>query len=597
MVFFVFTNCQKDDDFTNHTKNANLSEYKISKIGKAKIQANKQLKYKLVKLSESLVSVKQRTENKTVVSSEFDFSINTDYATYIESADATYHSYTFPVYRLYASDTIENLVLSLKANGTYQAMLFKYATTSYEKEIIKSGLYVDLTDKITGLHIEDETFISNIFSKVTTPDFCINYEYGIGSCSYGDTYEHDTAQLPGGGWCGGSTSPIIGASPNYDCIDQMNAGGNGPTSNEGSPGGNNNETGGGGNSNNSDPIITTPTVIQTWQEVVACINGESISGALDNTLLNGIMITELQDSKPLAIQANDYLNENGCSEEAQAFVIEAISAVEQGGLVDWDDNVILDSTVLNNQKVKCVYDKLKGLSNTVFNDIINNHFESAKNANIRFEIGTTPGGEDAITLPYIGNPNDTSSTSNYKIIINLNIVNNLSTIELALIFIHESIHAELIERCFRVGLISSVQMINGVPLGISFTTAPSNSFTTSEAIFSALALNYYNYSGGNSQWNHDLFSVGNYRTTMAQNLVDIHPWLNDASNDFLSNVNNDSLNLYGNFSLQELMEYISWIGLEGTQEFINNIQNNSLEFTKKNYVENVARVKYNNNCN
>ncbi len=88
-------NCQKDDDFINHTENVSESEYKISKIGKSKIQANKQLKNKLIKLAESLESLKQRTGNKTVVSSEFDFSINTDYATYIENSDGTYHSYTF----------------------------------------------------------------------------------------------------------------------------------------------------------------------------------------------------------------------------------------------------------------------------------------------------------------------------------------------------------------------------------------------------------------------------------------------------------------------------------------------------------------------
>jgi len=45
------------------------------------------------------------------------------------------------------------------------------------------------------------------------------------------------------------------------------------------------------------------------------------------------------------------------------------------------------------------------------------------------------------------------------------------------------------------------------------------------------------------------------------------------------------------------MDYISWIGLEGTQDFINNIQNNPLEQTKKNYVENAARAKFTHECN
>ena len=74
---------------------------------------------------------------------------------------------------------------------------------------------------------------------------------------------------------------------------------------------------------------------------------------------------------------------------------------------------------------------------------------------------------------------------------------------------------------------------------------------------------------------------------MAQNLVDIHPWLNDSSNDFLTNVNNDTSNLYGNFTIQQLMDYVTQIGLESTQVFINTIQNNPLEQTKKNFVENI----------
>src|SRR5690606_11826641 len=239
----------------------------------------------------------------------------------------------------------------------------------------------------------------------------------------------------------------------------------------------------------------------------------------------------------------------------------------EGGKVDFLNKVILDSTVTNSQKVKCVYDKLKNLSNTIFDDIINNHFDSAKNANIRFEIGNTPGGEDAITLPYIGNPNDIFSTSNYKIIINSNIVNNLSTIEIALIFIHESIHAELFERCFRLGLISAITFDNGLPK-VYFSSNPNIPYSISNIIFSALAIQYYN-NGQNSQWNHDLFTIGNHRERMAQNLIDIHQQLNDPNNDFLTNVNNDPNAVGTPYTIQQLMNYISWIGLEGTQDYIN----------------------------
>ena len=72
-----------------------------------------------------------------------------------------------------------------------------------------------------------------------------------------------------------------------------------------------------------------------------------------------------------------------------------------------------------------------------------------------------------------------------------------------------------------------------------------------------------------------------------------------SNENYISSKSGDfaELDFFGNFTLEQLMDYISWIGLEGTQDFINNIQNNPLEQTKKNYVENAARAKFTHNCN
>lgn len=239
-----------------------------------------------------------------------------------------------------------------------------------------------------------------------------------------------------------------------------------------------------------------------------------ISGWLDNaTVVQKKAVANYlnsNSSNPLAD------GDTNCDDPvALGFVELAIEAMLENGEVDWANEVILDSTFVSNEKTKCVYNKLKNLSNTVFNDIINDHFDSSKNAHIRFEVGNTPGGEDAVNLPYIGNPIDVSSTSNYRIVINSNIVNNLSTIELALYIIHESIHAELIERCFRLGLISAITFDNNGLPKVYFNSNPSLSFDTPNALYSALASHYYN-NGQNSQWNHDLFTVGNYRTKMTE---------------------------------------------------------------------------------
>ncbi|WP_290696818.1 hypothetical protein [Lacinutrix sp.] len=276
-----------------------------------------------------------------------------------------------------------------------------------------------------------------------------------------------------------------------------------------------------------------------------------------------------------------------------AFAQLAAQAICDGGEVDYPNKVILHSTVKNNQKVKCVYDKLKNLSDTIFNDVINNHFDSAKNADLTFRIANITTGEDAETRAVF---NPQTQETRYNIVFDTNFVQNASTIEIALTLIHESIHAELIERLVRLGLIVDINYLNGQGTSITFT-GNSQVFSIQTVIFNQLLVRYNAFPPqNNNQWNHEFFNALSYRTKMAQNLVNIHAWLNDTENDFLTNVNGDSLNFYGDFTVNELMNYITWIGLEETQEFVNNIQSHPLEQTKKNYVENAARAHYTNNC-
>jgi hypothetical protein len=294
-------------------------------------------------------------------------------------------------------------------------------------------------------------------------------------------------------------------------------------------------------------------------------------------------------------------NDGDYEEEALNFVSAVIDELtdtcEIDFEVDFPEKVILHNSVINNQKAKCVYDKLKEMSNTIFSDIINDHFGSSKNAHIRFEIGTTPNGEDAITNPFINNPSDVSSSSAYKIVINSAIVEDLSLIEIALIYIHESIHAELFERCFRLGLIQTITFVNGSPK-VFFTSNPTIPYDIPSSIFNALTTQYYN-NGQNSQWNHDLFTALNYQEQISENLENIHPWLNDQNNDFVSNINNDPFNVGGNYTLSQLMDYISWIGLEGTQEYANTFlgPSNVSELSKLTYIEDAISTKYTQECN
>ena len=149
-----FVSCNKDDDLTSEqNKGIKQTEFKITKIGKSKFEKNTKLKSKLTKLSENLEKSNSNIQNKTVVSNEYGFTIDTDQANYIESADASYHSYTFYIQRDIETDALENLLFSLKPDGTYKISLIAYNTTAQEKEDVLMVLILIWQIKLVQLQL------------------------------------------------------------------------------------------------------------------------------------------------------------------------------------------------------------------------------------------------------------------------------------------------------------------------------------------------------------------------------------------------------------------------------------------------------------
>jgi hypothetical protein len=147
------------------------------------------LSNKLNKLIENVKKAKISAQNKTIYSSEYDFYINTDYATYIENTDATYHSYTFPILRVIESDSLENLVLTLQTDGTYKSILVTYKTTAQEKLNLENGVSFDLTDKISTYDFSDDFLVDNLFTKLYAEGDCV----GILTCPFGG--DHPATQV------------------------------------------------------------------------------------------------------------------------------------------------------------------------------------------------------------------------------------------------------------------------------------------------------------------------------------------------------------------------------------------------------------------
>lgn len=282
----------------------------------------------------------------------------------------------------------------------------------------------------------------------------------------------------------------------------------------------------------------------------------------------------------------NFLIQNNYSMDAYKFASIAIDAnFLEKAEVDWEDQIIIDSTILNNQKVNCILKKLKQLNSTLFTKILNETFEGTKEANIKFEIGDIPDDNNFIyearTYPsYNGN------NRYFRIRLKNSFVQNASSIEIAFAIIHETIHAELLERCIQSGLI-----LNITPSGTyTFQNYGNPSISTNLTVFNSITTYYKNLGNGNPQWNHDIFNIFSLRQKLSENLLQIHPWLDDLQNPLINVINSDNIIN----SLESLFDYLSWGGLEGTQEYMNLSPEDK---TKKEYIFQSIRSNYNKNCN
>jgi hypothetical protein len=270
-IFLTLTNCQKDDDFKTLEKQIeNTSRFNVSKIGASKIKQNKKLTEKLRVLQEKISTNKTNIQNKTVFSYDYGFSINTNQVTYIESFDGNYHSYTFPVFRNQDTTLIENLVLSLKEDGNYKAVIATYDLSQQEKEDIKNNLFVDLSNKLTIIEIEDETLVDDIFSKATedeiivtvTTECCVNNTVG-----HDGGKEADGSNCPAHGYCTTTYYSSGGGVDSGYTHDNSNDTGS-TTDSDGTSGGGGTTTGSNTNPDEDPTLDDNPCKGNTCTEIV-----------------------------------------------------------------------------------------------------------------------------------------------------------------------------------------------------------------------------------------------------------------------------------------------------------------------------------------
>ncbi len=273
LVLLFINSCQKQDD--NEIKQTSERRYHLTRVSPKDFEANSILNNKIADISKSINMKKNNTYARY---ENIEFYLNLNEATYIESLDGSYHSYTFAIYNENYSFDINNIVLSLNSDGTYEADLVTYSLTEDERYLIDSGIEIELIDKMSIEPFDIEQI--NTFGRGDVGSTCNELVYiGQEDCSCHDIHGAN-----------GCTHPNdIFEWQEVDCV----GGGNGTSGNTGNPsgnpsGGNPGSTGGNSTPNPKATSLTNPDgSTSSAQNVIDALNlllGEGDSFEFDGSL-------------------------------------------------------------------------------------------------------------------------------------------------------------------------------------------------------------------------------------------------------------------------------------------------------------------------
>ncbi len=301
VVCILLANCEKEEFI--ETSSENQKNVSINLIDQQEIFQNAAIKSRIKEINEISLSKSYATGGS--------FEIISDQANYLVSDD--FHSYTFAIKRAGPNEYIENYVLSLNEDGTYQNILYQYLV---DKNIDKGFITKRNVLRVNVKFLDDNYSPSNLIQK--SGDCDLHFWKGPNDSDLYNDEEECEAQN------GGAPCTIL-YSVLYDCEDDgdnnnnsSSSAGTGlatiyiynPDSFSSEPLFDN--TGTNSSSNNGDTaVLLTPL------EAVLSIFGSEL------TFFQQITLSNLDNDAQLYIF--NYLTENGNSQEAKDLISQALS--------------------------------------------------------------------------------------------------------------------------------------------------------------------------------------------------------------------------------------------------------------------------------
>ncbi|QHI36725.1 hypothetical protein IMCC3317_20950 [Kordia antarctica] len=549
--------CQNDETIQNEpeqeTRRALDFEAKKVKMHTL-FQENKELDRFI---SQNFLSNELSHEN--VNATMYGFSIDTTNVQVISSN--SFNSYTFIVNRDEAEENmLENYVLTVFSNGDYSQMLVSYPYTYVDDEIQYS------INSSTAQFIVDDTLLLNESSSPcpSTQAEIIDWEdIECVAVNCGEVGNH-----PPGQQCEDGTQrsywECTGGWVVIDCVQPSS----GSSAGDGA-GPFTNPAGGGVDTNDDtidDEIPVMPMIKTSLEEVIGCMNKD---GQLNQEpkLTQG-MITWLQNNRFTTNLVNNFLKLNNCSDSAVDIAKFAIKKLIDNGEVNFEDILFKDES-FKDSGTDCIHNSLMETDN-FYSELISKFFDNSGKV-MTFEIGSVPTGDWGVAKGSSDNDNEFIVTMSEEI-------ENGSSLQKKLTLCHEVVHVYMFNALENWGLINFD--INGLPIlsidclnGINYNSIDLNQLSIQNR-FAAIICAYNQNSTLTDNWTHEIFSAWNfdvdtYTTKIKDFLLNNHDWENE--NEAFKN---EAIGIFGAMNWkEEVAKAISWIGLEGTIEYNNYIDN------------------------
>ncbi|AXP81953.1 hypothetical protein CJ739_2888 [Mariniflexile rhizosphaerae] len=171
-ICLFLTNCEKENVQEEPIQVENQEPtFTLKHYSRKNIEKNTKLVSKLKEFNDKVIENKSgKYSGKNVYNKEYDFTIYTDSATYIQNGN--YHSYTFPIIQG-ADEKITNVMFELNDQNEYDAFLVRY---DYSANELKYQDFNSLSMK-TSMKPIDLDF-NSLFARTKSAYVCVySYEY------------------------------------------------------------------------------------------------------------------------------------------------------------------------------------------------------------------------------------------------------------------------------------------------------------------------------------------------------------------------------------------------------------------------------------